>query len=105
MTTLHGTAVSGPPDFEPIEGGAFERPAELVLVAVGFTGPEPALPTALGLEFDDRGNLLAERYATSRPGVFAAGDARLGASLVVTAIDEGRKCAEAVHAYFGAARL
>ena len=99
LTTLHGTAVEGPPDFAPVEGGAFERPAELVLVAVGFTGPEPALVDALGLDRDDRGNVLAETYRTSADGVFAAGDARVGASLVVTAIDEGRKCAEAVHAY------
>ncbi len=99
LTTLHGTAVHGPPDFEPVEGGAFDRPAELVLVAVGFTGPEPALVDALGLDRDDRGNVLAETYRTSGDGVFAAGDARVGATLVVTAIDEGRKCAEAVNAY------
>jgi succinate dehydrogenase/fumarate reductase flavoprotein subunit len=43
--------------------------------------------------------VLAERYRTSVDGVFAAGDARVGASLVVTAIDEGRRCAQAVHAY------
>ena len=54
---------------------------------------------ALGLDLDDRGNVLADTYATSEAGVFAAGDARVGASLVVTAIDEGRKCAEAVHTY------
>jgi glutamate synthase (NADPH/NADH) small chain len=99
LTTLHGTAVHGPPDFEPVEGGAFERPVDLVLVAVGFSGPERAVPEALELTLDDRGNVLAERYQTSRTGVFAAGDARVGASLVVTAIDEGRKCAEVVHAY------
>jgi glutamate synthase (NADPH/NADH) small chain len=99
VTTLHGAAVEGPPDFQPVEGGAFERPVELVLVAVGFTGPERATIDALGLDVDDRGNVLAEQYATSVSGVFAAGDARMGASLVVTAIDEGRKCAEAVHAF------
>jgi glutamate synthase (NADPH/NADH) small chain len=99
LTTLHGTAVGGPPDFQPIDGAAFERPVELVLVAVGFTGPEPELPAALDLDLDDRGNLLAEDFATNVPGVFAAGDARVGASLIVTAIDEGRKCAEAVQAY------
>jgi glutamate synthase (NADPH/NADH) small chain len=43
--------------------------------------------------------VLADSYVTSEAGVFAAGDARMGASLVVTAIDEGRKCAEVVHAY------
>jgi glutamate synthase (NADPH/NADH) small chain len=101
VTTLHGTAVSGPPDFEPVDGGAFERPVELVLVAVGFTGPEPGLVDALQLDLDDRGNVRADAYATSTPGVFVAGDARVGATLVVTAIDEGRKCAEVVHSYLG----
>jgi glutamate synthase (NADPH) small chain len=102
LTTLHGTAVHGPPDFGPVDGGAFDRPAELLLVAVGFTGPEPLLLDALGLHRDDRGNIAAERFATSASGVFAAGDARVGASLVVTAIDEGRKCAEVVHAFLSA---
>jgi len=68
---------------------------------VGFTGPEPELVDALQLDLDDRGNVRADSYATSAPGVFVAGDARVGASLVVTAIDEGRKCAEAVHSYLG----
>jgi glutamate synthase (NADPH/NADH) small chain len=102
LTTLHGTTVQGPPAFEPVNDGAFERPADLVLVAVGFTGPEPELIEALDLALDDRGNLQADRYLTSAPGVFTAGDARVGASLVVTAIDEGRKCAEAVDAFLAA---
>jgi glutamate synthase (NADPH/NADH) small chain len=75
------------------------HPAQLVLLAMGFTGPEPALLDALGVERDARGNADAPEFATSVPGVFAAGDARRGQSLIVWAIDEGRRCARAVDAY------
>jgi glutamate synthase (NADPH/NADH) small chain len=60
---------------------------------MGFTGPEPRLFEELGAEASRDG------YATSRPGVFAAGDCRRGQSLIVWAIEEGRKCAEAVDTY------
>ena len=66
---------------------------------MGFVGPEPGLPDALGVERDARGNIAAAAYATTVPGVFAAGDARRGQSLVVWAIEEGRRCAEAVDAW------
>jgi glutamate synthase (NADPH/NADH) small chain len=76
-------------------------PARLALLAMGFFGPERALLELFGVEADARGNVKAERgeYATSRPGVFAAGDARRGQSLVVWAIEEGRGAARAVDLY------
>ncbi len=75
------------------------HPAELVLLAMGFTGPEPALLEQLGVERDGRGSVDASAFATSVPGVFAAGDARRGQSLIVWAIDEGRRCAREVNAW------
>ena len=83
--------------FIPVEQPGTEqtRPAQLVLLAMGFLGPEQALIKSLGLETDARTNLKAEheRYTTSVPGVFAAGDCRRGQSLVVWAINEGRGAA------------
>ena len=83
--------------FAPVEQPGTERtqPAQLVLLAMGFTGPETVLPQDLGIELDDRRNLKAEygNYATNIPGVFAAGDCRRGQSLVVWAINEGRGAA------------
>ena len=93
---IHWLQNSGRPPFAPLPGTEESRPAELVLLAMGFVGPEAALPDALGVERDERGNLAAPAYATNMPGVFAAGDARRGQSLVVWAIEEGRRCAEAV---------
>ena len=70
-------------------------PAQLVLLAMGFLGPEQQLVNALGLECDPRSNIKAEyeQYSTSIPGVFAAGDCRRGQSLVVWAFNEGRGAA------------
>jgi glutamate synthase (NADPH/NADH) small chain len=68
-------------------------PADLVLLAMGFTGPCAA---HFGVALDARGNIAADQYATSLPGVFAAGDARRGQSLIVWAIAEGRKAAGAM---------
>jgi glutamate synthase (NADPH) small chain len=80
-------------------------PADLVLVAIGFTRPErDACLTQASVQEDERGNLRADHYATSRPRVFACGDARRGASLVVWAINEGRECAAVVNAYLAAQR-
>ena len=72
-------------------------PAQLVLLAMGFLGPEQPLLDALGLDRDARSNVKAEYgdYATSLPGVFAAGDCRRGQSLVVWAFNEGRGAAKA----------
>jgi glutamate synthase (NADPH/NADH) small chain len=63
---------------------------------MGFVGPNAS---TFGLELDARGNVRAEQHETSLPGVFAAGDARRGQSLVVWAIAEGRKAAAAVNQY------
>jgi glutamate synthase (NADPH/NADH) small chain len=75
------------------------HPADLVLLAMGFLYPEGALLEALGVEKDQRGNAKAGAYATSADGVFAAGDARRGQSLIVWAINEGRQCARVVDRY------
>jgi len=96
---IHWRQNSGVPPFEPVSDTDESRPAQLVLLAMGFTGPEPALLDALGVARDARGNADAPEFATSVPGVFAAGDARRGQSLIVWAIDEGRRCAQAVDAY------
>ena len=71
------------------------RPAQLVLLAMGFMGPEQPLLEQLALERDARTNIKAEheKYATNLRGVFAAGDARRGQSLVVWAFNEGRGAA------------
>ena len=82
-----------------IEGSDFELPAQLVLLAMGFLHPEHAVLDDFGVEKDDRGNCASSGYATSREGVFVAGDMRRGQSLVVWAISEGRECARAVDQY------
>jgi glutamate synthase (NADPH/NADH) small chain len=76
-------------------------PAQLVLLAMGFLGPEPALLEQLGVEQDERSNArtAAGKCATSVPGVFAAGDMRRGQSLVVWAIQEGRAAARECDEY------
>ena len=75
-------------------------PADLVLLALGFTGPEAALPTAFDCELDARGNVrTGPDTMTSVPGVFAAGDCARGQSLVVWAIKEGRAAADGVDRY------
>jgi len=79
---------------EEVQGSAFSVEADLVLLAMGFVHVEHSrLVKDLGLELDGRGNIACADYATSVPGVFAAGDAHAGASLVVTAIHHGRAAA------------
>jgi glutamate synthase (NADPH/NADH) small chain len=79
--------------------------ADLVLVAIGFARPErDACLTQAAVQEDERGDVRADHYASSRPRVFACGDARRGASLVVWAINEGRECAAVVNAYLAAQR-
>ena len=97
---LHGIRVGAPPKFEAIPGSEFTMDVDLVLLAMGFTGPvKNGLIEEAGLKLDMRGNLATENYQTSMPGIFAAGDARRGQSLVVWAIAEGRKAAEAADVY------
>jgi glutamate synthase (NADPH/NADH) small chain len=83
--------------FTPVEqpGSEKEHPAQLALLAMGFLGPEQSLLKDLKVDTDARSNVKAEygKYGTSVPGVFAAGDARRGQSLVVWAINEGRGAA------------
>jgi glutamate synthase (NADPH/NADH) small chain len=93
---------TGRPPFETLTGTEDSRPAGLVLLAMGFLGPEAALLEQLGVERDERSNVKAPTYATTVEGVFAAGDARRGQSLIVWAINEGRRCAQAVDRYLGA---
>jgi glutamate synthase (NADPH/NADH) small chain len=87
--------------FVAVEGTERTWPADLVLLAIGYVGPErEGLLADLGVELDGRGNVAAESgYMTSVPGVFAAGDLRRGQSLVVWAISEGREAARAVDEY------
>jgi glutamate synthase (NADPH/NADH) small chain len=82
-------------------GSAFELEADLVLLAMGFTGAAPGtLVDGVGVRLDARGTVPAGRdHMTAVPGVFAAGDARRGASLIVWAIREGRDAAAAIDAY------
>jgi glutamate synthase (NADPH/NADH) small chain len=82
--------------FEKVEGTDFELPCELVLLALGFSGPEVALPEAMGVELTPRGTIKHTGYATSTPGVWVCGDAGRGQSLIVWAIAEGRSCAAEV---------
>jgi glutamate synthase (NADPH) small chain len=96
---VHWVQNTGRPPFDPIPGTEETRPAELVLLAMGFLSPEQPLLEALGVETDPRGNAKAGTYATSAEGVFAAGDARRGQSLIVWAINEGRQCARMVDRY------
>jgi glutamate synthase (NADPH/NADH) small chain len=96
--------------FIPVEqaGSEKEHKAELVLLAMGFLGPEQALLKDLKVETDARSNVKADygKYATTVPGVFAAGDARRGQSLVVWAINEGRGAARECDRYLmGATEL
>jgi glutamate synthase (NADPH/NADH) small chain len=97
---LHGARVGPAPKFEALPGTEFTMDAELVLLAMGFTGPvQPGLILHLGAALDARGNLATSEYQTSIPGIFAAGDARRGQSLVVWAIAEGRQSAEAINRF------
>ena len=98
---LHAVKVGPPPKFEPVPGSEFTIDADLVLLAMGFTGPVRAgMIEQLGVELDQRGNVkTGDDYMSSVPGVFAAGDMRRGQSLVVWAIAEGREAASAIDAY------
>ena len=85
--------------FKPIAGTEFDLKADLVLLAMGFVHPvHEGMIKTLGLDLDPRGNVKADtnKYQTSNPKIFTAGDMRRGQSLVVWAIREGRQAARAV---------
>ena len=90
-------------DLTPVPGSEFVLEADLVLVAIGFTGPErDGVVADLAVDLDRFGNLATQQtYRTSVGRVYACGDARIGQSLVVSAIAEGRKCARIVNADLG----
>jgi glutamate synthase (NADPH) small chain len=97
-------AESAPP-FAPVAGTERDLPTQLVLLAMGFLHPEQELLDQIGVAKDPRGNVKAiEPYTTSVDGVFAAGDARRGQSLIVWAINEGRQCARMVDRYLARRR-
>jgi glutamate synthase (NADPH/NADH) small chain len=100
---------SGRPVMNEIPSSEFEIPADLVLLAMGFLHPvHEELLEKLGVRLDPRGNVAADTtgFATSEPGIFAAGDCRRGQSLVVWAIWEGREAARQVDRYLmGESRL
>jgi glutamate synthase (NADPH) small chain len=97
VTFEHGRFIAMP-------GTEFEMPVDLVLLAMGFTGPvKNGLLDSLGVKYDARGNVAVdENYMTSVEGVFAGGDVKRGASLIVWAIAEGRKMAAGVDKYLRA---
>jgi glutamate synthase (NADPH/NADH) small chain len=95
---LHAVRVGPPPKFEPVPGTEVTLDVDLVLIAMGFTGPvRNGMIETLGVKLDARGNVETDaNYMSSVPGVFAAGDMRRGQSLVVWAITEGRQAARGI---------
>ncbi|WNM60371.1 glutamate synthase subunit beta [Candidatus Nitrospira neomarina] len=105
VTSLHATRVN----FEngkvvPVPGSEIKMDVDLVLLAMGFIGPvKNGLLDSFGLQYDPRGNVAVdEHFMTSVDGVFATGDTKRGASLIVWAIAEGRKSAAGIHRYLQA---
>jgi len=92
---------NGRPTFKPVAGTEFDLPADLVLLAMGFVGPERgALLSDLGVTMTPRGTVQRDAaWMTNVPGVFVAGDMQRGQSLIVWAIAEGRSAARGVDAY------
>ncbi len=101
VAALHAIRVGPPPKFEPIPGTEFSLHVNLVLLAMGFSGPtKEGMLEKLGVALDARGNVKTDNnYMSSIPGVFSAGDMRRGQSLVVWAISEGRKAAKGVDTF------
>jgi glutamate synthase (NADPH) small chain len=96
--TVEMTRDGGRLDFKPVPGTEFTLDVDLVLLAMGFVGPERSGPIAeLGLKLTERGNVARDAgWMTSAPGVFTCGDMQRGQSLIVWAIAEGRSCAAGV---------
>jgi glutamate synthase (NADPH/NADH) small chain len=92
------TMVDGRPSFAPVAGTEVRIDADLVLLAMGFVGPERSdMLSQFGVRMTERGNVWRDdHWMTSRPGVFTAGDMQRGQSLIVWAIAEGRSCARGV---------
>ncbi len=110
VTALHAVTVESRRDggrlqFARVAGSEFQLEADLVLLAMGFVGPERGrMLTDLGVKMTDRGTVWRDNeWQTSEPGVFAAGDMQRGQSLIVWAIADGRQAADAVDRYLGAA--
>jgi glutamate synthase (NADPH/NADH) small chain len=105
VARLHGvqvelTKVNGRLTFEPIPGAEFEMDADLVLLAMGFLGPASGLLDQFGVRRTERGTVWRDdRWMTSVPGVFTAGDMQRGQSLIVWAIAEGRSAARGIDAF------
>ena len=106
VTCLLGNKVTmrrenGRMTFEPVPDSEFEMPVDLVLLAMGFLGPDrPGMLTELGVELTERGNVRRNQtWMTSVPGVFTAGDMQRGQSLIVWAIAEGRSAARGIDTY------
>ena len=106
VNALHATQVEmrrdkGRPAFEPIPDSEFEMPADLVLLAMGFIGPErEGMLADLNVKLTERGNVWRDgQWMTTTPGVFTAGDMQRGQSLIVWAIAEGRSAARGIDAY------
>jgi glutamate synthase (NADPH/NADH) small chain len=101
LESVEAGTVDGRPAFVPTPGSAFEMEADLVLIAMGFVGPEVnGCVAELGIELDARGNVAVDgSFATSAEGVFACGDMVRGQSLIVWAIAEGRSAAAGVDRY------
>ena len=103
VRALHATTVEmvtreGRSEFRNVPGSEFEIPADLVLLAMGFTGPDKSpLLTELGVTLTPRGTVARDgQWMTNVPGVFTAGDMQRGQSLIVWAIAEGRSAASAI---------
>ena len=96
---VHWVQNSGKPPFDADRGHRGDAPGRARAAGDGLPAPEQELLEALGVERDARGNAKAGAYATSAEGVFAAGDARRGQSLIVWAINEGRQCARVADRY------
>ncbi|MCB0996441.1 MAG: glutamate synthase subunit beta [Acidimicrobiales bacterium] len=98
VVDVEQVVTDGRMSFEPVEGSEREIPADMVMLAMGFVGPERnELLDGLGVDFDARGNVSRDdRYASSVDKVYVAGDVGRGQSLIVWAIAEGRSCAAAV---------
>ena len=106
VASLHATKVemrreNGRVSFDPVPGSEYEMPVDLVLLAMGFLGPQRAgMLTEFGVKLTDRGNVWRDAgWMTSVPGVFTAGDMQRGQSLIVWAIAEGRSAARGLDTY------